>query len=45
MKWIVKVWRRWFGPSVTRTELMKLTDEAFVEEYNKYRSEALRRAK
>lgn len=30
---------------ITKDELMAMVDEQFVDEYNKYRAEALRRAK
>lgn len=30
---------------ITRDELMAMVDEQFIEEYNEYRAEAIRRAK
>ncbi len=32
-------------PPISREEIRSLADDLFVEEYNKYREEALRRAK
>ena len=40
-------WERYYDydPEATKREIMRLTDEEFTKEYNRYREEALRRMK